>query len=77
MHFVCTATVVLLGSEIRTGSRLYDVCEAYTCSLKLIMEVGSRCDYDILTAMDEKLEYNKTRADHKRENRALTNGKKF
>ena len=35
------------------------------------------CDYDIEGAMLEKLEYNKQRADHKRENRAKEGGKKF
>ncbi len=34
-------------------------------------------NFDLKQVIDEKVEYNKLRADHKRENRAKSNGKKF
>lgn len=38
--------------------------------------IGRDMNYNILDAMYEKLEYNKTRADHKKENRMKVGGKK-
>ncbi len=43
----------------------------------IIMVANDDLGYDIFAAMTEKLEYNKARADHKRENRAKDGGKKF
>lgn len=34
-------------------------------------------NFDLMTIINEKVEYNKHRADHKRENRAKENGKKY
>jgi len=42
-----------------------------------IVTVSETHGYDIESAMNEKLAYNKNRADHKRENRAKEGGKKF
>lgn len=42
-----------------------------------ILDYAQAFGYDIETAISEKLEYNKTRADHNHENRAMKNGKKF
>lgn len=42
-----------------------------------ILRVSVRMGYDIDAAMEEKLAYNRSRADHKRENREKANGKKF
>lgn len=43
----------------------------------MIMTTGAMFQYDIVGAMEEKLEYNRHLAYHKLENRALQNGKKF
>lgn len=51
--------------------------EDYCKVIDMILIVGEYLGYNILDAMEEKLEYNKTRADHKRENRIKENGKKF
>ena len=42
-----------------------------------IIKASRLLNYDIEAALMEKLEYNKTREDHKRENREKQNGKKF
>ena len=49
----------------------------YSEFLHAVVAVAESQDYDIELAMKEKLEYNKHRADHKRENRAADGGKKF
>jgi hypothetical protein len=42
-----------------------------------IFDYAKRWGYDVVGAMAEKMEYNKSRPDHKPENRMLANGKKF
>ena len=42
-----------------------------------ILDYAGAFGYDIEGAIKEKLEYNKHRADHKRENRVKEGGKKF
>lgn len=42
-----------------------------------ILDYAGAFGYDIEGAINEKLEYNKYRADHKRENRSKNGGKKF
>ena len=42
-----------------------------------IMDYADAFGYDLQSAIIEKLEYNKTREDHKIENREKENGKKF
>lgn len=42
-----------------------------------IMDYAGAFGYDLEGAIAEKLEYNRHRADHKRENRAADGGKKF
>lgn len=56
----------------------YDKLEKeYTNALFNIQIVAALRNYDILSAIKEKVEYNKQRADHKRENRAEKGGKSF
>lgn len=46
----------------------------------IIGHIGNYCDkhgYDLWRAVNEKLEYNKTRVDHQPSNRKLQGGKKF
>ncbi len=42
-----------------------------------ICDLAGACGFDLGGAVAEKLAYNATRPDHKPENRALENGKKF
>lgn len=49
----------------------------YSDLVDRIVWVAESLGYDIDGALVEKLAYNKTRADHKRENRAKKGGKKF
>lgn len=41
-----------------------------------ILDLAGRCEMDIIGAIIEKLDYNKTRSDHKIENRKKEGGKK-
>lgn len=41
------------------------------------LSVSKKYGYDLLATINEKREYNKTRADHQRAQRAETNGKKY
>ena len=50
---------------------------AYSILLDQIQSVAESFGYDLAGAMAEKLEYNKQRADHKRDARAQANGKRF
>jgi hypothetical protein len=50
---------------------------AARASARMVVDIGQKYGYDIFGAMEEKLEYNKTRADHDRANRAATGGKKY
>jgi hypothetical protein len=49
----------------------------YSDLIVSIVTVSNNRGYKLYGAIDEKLEYNKTRADHKRENREKEHGKKF
>ena len=49
----------------------------YSAVIDCILDAGRYLNYDIIGAMTEKLEYNKTREDHKIENRMKEGGKKF
>lgn len=42
-----------------------------------ICDLSGACGFDLMGAVTEKLEYNRNRLDHKRENRALAGGKKY
>jgi hypothetical protein len=49
----------------------------YTVFIEKAFAYAKQYKYDLVGAIEEKLEFNKTRADHSRENRAKANGKKF
>ena len=61
------APAVPVGAFDESWSRLIDTVEGIAVSFK----------YDLHGAVQEKLEYNAKRADHKRENRAKPGGKAF
>jgi len=74
-----TAKLMLMTRSVSSLS----VCEEdlrKVFSTQLIQFVFAFCkeyDYDIVGAIQEKHEFNKTRADHKLENRKKENGKQF
>lgn len=50
----------------------------YSMIMDLLMSISKgRAHYNLQAAIEEKLEYNRKRADHNRENRAAFGGKKF
>ena len=46
-------------------------------AIKGCFDFADKKGFDLLQIINEKIDYNKHRADHKRENRAKSNGKKF
>lgn len=70
MHFHLVSYVCDFGHECHESLE-------YSMLVELLCMAAEARGYDIMTAMAEKFEYNKHRADHKREARAQANGKKF
>ena len=50
---------------------------SYSDLIASVVKVARNRGFSVMTAIEEKREYNAQRADHKRENREKTNGKKF
>lgn len=75
-HFAVNMRLVDLGRHIYvngpdcSGFRFNDVAAS-------IIDLSAQEGYDLRAAMDEKLEYNKQRADHSREARAHFDGKRY
>lgn len=78
LHLLCNMALYYLAEDIYQHG-LSDIFASFGYSqlINTILIVGDKLKYDIVGAMYEKLEFNKHREDHKRENRALENGKKF
>jgi len=74
-HLTCNVALIDLTKSIHYGASNVSTC--YSVLISTILEVGESRGYDIPGALYEKFEYNKNRADHKRENRAKEGGKKF
>jgi hypothetical protein len=75
LHFVCGKALHLVGQGFEDS--LSDICDVnYSRLINTILATGHFMGYDVAGAMVEKNEYNKTRADHKREARAAAGGKK-
>lgn len=72
-HLYLTECITFLSRHLDCKERSI---EEYSYFINGIYEIGKSMGYDINAAMYEKLEYNKTRADHKKENRAKAGGKK-
>ncbi|MGL4638529.1 MAG: hypothetical protein ACRCVX_02205 [Shewanella sp.] len=70
---VCTADNERDGQYTQSKSHSYH----YSTMVDSLMMAAKAMNYDIIGAMEEKLEYNRHRQDHKRENREKENGKKF
>lgn len=68
-HLVLTASICQLALGRSTRN--------YCTTLETLFEICRRENYDLIGAMEEKLEYNRTRADHNRDNRAREHGKRY
>lgn len=81
MHFIITLFVAGLGSHFTIASTNYSDVESasinYSGLIDCIIKVSELRGFDLWGAVTEKLEYNKARADHDRENREKVGGKKF
>lgn len=75
--FINRRLVQLLGVLLADRGNHSWLNHHYTQLVNTILFVGGSQGYDIESAMHEKLEYNKQRADHKLENRAKKHGKAF
>ena len=71
-HLYLTECITSMSRLVGTEGLI----EEYSYFINGIYDTGRGMGYDINAAMYEKLEYNKTRADHKKENRAKVGGKK-
>lgn len=81
-HLVATITVCELGIELlrsaKSGKQNHAGKEATYCvAIATILKICEIEGYDIAGAVEEKLAFNVTREDHKRENRALEHGKSY
>lgn len=76
LHFVANKVLAELGVQIFDCINTEVHCE-YSELVQVILKIGEIQNYDIIGAMHEKIEFNKNRPDHNRENRAAENGKKF
>lgn len=74
-HFFLTFDTCLLGTRIFGPKSQQD--RAYSQMVQDILYIAEREGYDLQGATDEKLEYNKKRADHNRSDRAKAHGKKY
>jgi hypothetical protein len=61
----------------KTMGNLIKLDEAYSSVINAISKVALNRSCALFTAIEEKRSYNKTRTDHKRENRVKPDGKKF
>lgn len=76
-HLVVNVALAELTVAIYENASRDQIDKAYTVVIKTVVQIAEDAGYDILAAVHEKLQYNKQRADHKRENRAKEGGKKF
>ena len=76
-HLACNMVLCELAKHYDMNSYIDTISAVYSSLVNTILKVGEMNGYDIMPALYEKLEYNKHRADHKRENRAEEHGKKF
>lgn len=81
MSIVCAVAEAMEGDRKGSTSKRapsfsqFDV--GITLALVAVFEVGSVFGYDVMSALHEKWEFNKTRPDHKLENRRAEGGKAY
>lgn len=76
-HFWLTADVVHLGEAVADCWHLDQISKKYSAAVQDVFYVAEREGYDLEGATKEKLEYNRVRADHNRNNRARDHGKRY
>lgn len=76
-HFFITTVNGWLGTTIFDNGTKAEVEYFYGLCINSIFWLGAQHGYDVMGALHEKVEFNKTREDHKRSARAQEHGKKF
>lgn len=76
-HLRINMDIADLATAMLEGEPSHEVQLQYSFVIEAITIMAQSFGYDIIAAVDEKLEYNKSRADHQRANRAQPGGKKF
>lgn len=76
-HFILSSCVCRLGLVCMEELSGLAINIAYSKVIVTLMQIVADENYDIKGAVDEKLEYNKKRADHKRKNRKQPGGKRY
>lgn len=77
-HLAVVELVVDLARAFReTGTVGFGVNMPYSMAINRIFMSAESRGFDLESAIEEKLAYNRNRADHKRENREKEGGKKF
>lgn len=78
MHLAAVKTVTRIADAVEQfGIGRAAMNTEYTRAINTILYIGHTQGYDVIGALHEKFEFNKTRADHQRAARAEENGKKF
>jgi hypothetical protein len=76
-HFWINSAIVDFGVSYHAVGLSSEFTDHYMQLIATIIAAAQHLGYDLEGAVREKLAYNKQREDHKRENRAAENGKKF
>tara|TARA_R110000744_G_scaffold246942_1_gene363445 strand:+ start:12909 stop:13460 length:552 start_codon:yes stop_codon:yes gene_type:complete len=76
-HFAINVGLVDFANSFMFSSSNVQTNHQYSVCVNIIKDVSDSLGYDIFGAMEDKISYNAIRADHKRENRAKKDGKKF
>ena len=76
-HLGINKALIQFAVQVYGESSAPVLSKYYSTIINCILRVASNSDYDIMSAMHEKMEFNVTRPDHKLENRAKENGKGF
>lgn len=77
LHFLISAGCIGFGAAFFKTNQQPTDHVMYSALIDTIIYVAELRGFNLFEATKEKFEYNKTRADHKRENRAKDGGKKF
>lgn len=75
-HLVANVALAELTIAIYDNHHRDQISKAYTQVVNSVIQIAEDADYHIMAALYEKVEYNRDRADHKRENRQGKPGQK-
>ena len=76
-HLAAVKQVTRIADALAPSAVHLDIHSEYTRAINTLLYIGHAQGYDVIGALHEKFEFNKTRADHQRSARAEENGKKF